>query len=319
MNVFDIPMRLTALRCPFVLAVALHLMSIPSEAKDVPPPLEGIHVHRSGTSPYFLNAAKETLKTYEGQCKLMKSVCAMMPASASASAKDKAVCAVVASGFSFKGNLADVGKQETDEYFATAMQMAARQTTKTVLRVKSICEVEVVDQESVDIWHYALQGYTHYELKNHPKKGRYWVRSEHKRLAPKTGALLAGVYPMSDASKVSPVLGQKEYAGLKCDVREITGPWSGTFCLRATDTPFPGHVTLAGQVIAGKDTMLEDRATKVAVKVMLPRSHFSPPEADKVESLRALSSSPANPTQKWCAKQKIKTGIDPCKEAASDD
>lgn len=317
MNVFDISTRLTALRCPFMIAVTLHLMSMPSEAKDVLPPLEGIHVHRSGASPYFSNAAQGTLKTYEGQCKLMKSVCAMMPAAASA--QDKAVCAAVASGFSLKGNLADVGKQETDEYFATAMQMAARQTTKTVLQVKSICEVEVVDQESVDIWHYAPQGYTHYELKNHPKKGRYWVRSEHKRLAPKPGALLAGVYPMSDASKVSPVLGQKEYAGLKCDVREITGPWSGTFCLRATETSFPGHVTLAGRVVADKDTMLEDRATKVAVKVMLPRSHFFPPETDKVESPRALSSSPDNPTQKWCAKQKIRTGIDPCKEAASDD
>jgi hypothetical protein len=312
MKVFDIAMRLTASRILAMIAMTLQLVPMPAEAKDAPPSLEGIHVHRSGTSPYFLNAAKETLKTYEGQCKLMKSVCAMMPAGASA--KDKAACAAVASGFSLKGNLADVGKQETDEYFATAMQMAARQTTKTVLQVKSICEVEVVDQESVDIWHYSPQAYTHYELKNHPKKGRYWVRSEHKRLAPKTGALLAGVYPMSDTSTVSQVLGQKEYAGLKCEVREITGPWAGTFCLSATETPFPGHLTLAGTVVAGKDTMLEDQATAVAVKVMLPRKHFFPPERDKLESARARSTSPENPTQRWCAKQKIKTGIDPCKE-----
>jgi hypothetical protein len=312
MKVFDMAMRLTASRILAMIAMTLQLVPMPAEAKDAPPSLEGIHVHRSGTSPYFLNAAKETLKTYEGQCKLMKSVCAMMPAGANA--KDKAACAAVASGFSLKGNLADVGKQETDEYFATAMQMAARQTTKTVLQVKSICEVEVVDQESVDIWHYAPQAYTHYELKNHPKKGRYWVRSEHKRLTPKTGALLAGVYPMSDASTVSQILGQKEYAGLKCEVREITGPWAGTFCLSATETPFPGHLTLAGTVVAGKDTMLEDQATAVAVKVMLPRKHFSPPERDKLESARARSTSPENPTQRWCAKQKIKTGIDPCKE-----
>lgn len=312
MKVFDIAMRLTASRVLAMIAMALQLVPMPSQAKDAPPPLDGIHVHRSGTSPYFLNVAKETLKTYEGQCKLMKSVCAMMPAGASAT--DKAACAAVARGFSLKGNLADVGKQETDEYFAIAMQMAARQTTKTVLQVKSICEVEVVDQESVDIWHYAPQAYTHYELKNHPKKGRYWVRSEHKRLAPKTGALLAGVYPMSDASTVSQVLGQKEYAGLKCEVRDITGPWAGTFCLRTTETPFPGHLRLAGRVVAGKDTMLEDQATAVAVKVMLPRAHFSPPKRDKLVSARARSTSPENPTQRWCAKQKIKTGIDPCKE-----
>lgn len=317
MNVFDISMRLTALCCLFMIVVALHLMPMPSVAKEALPALEGIHVHRSGTSPYFLNAAKETLKTYEGQCKLMKSVCATMPAGASA--KDKTVCAVVGSGFRLKGNLADVGKQETDEYFATTMQMAARRTTKTVLQVKSICEVEVVGQENADIWHYAPQTYTHYELKNHPKKGHYWVRSEHKRLAPKAGALLAGVYPMSDTSKATPVLGQKEYAGLKCDVREISGPWAGTFCLSATGTAFPGHLTLAGQVVAGKDTMLEEQATAVAVKVMLPRTHFFPPEHGKIESTRAPSTSPENPTQRWCAKQKIKTGIDPCKDAASDD
>lgn len=309
-------MRLTLSRFPLLLGMAFFLTTACVRAKDAPPSLEGIHVHRSGTSPYFLHAAQEAIKTYEGQCKMMKSVCAMMPQGASA--KDRAACAGVSSGFNLKGNLADVGKQETDEYFATAMNMAARQTTKTVLQVKSLCEVEVVEQKGVDIWHYTPQGHTHYELKDHPRKGRYWIRSEHKKLAPKAGALLSGVFPMSDTSKVSSVLSFKTIAGHKCEVREIAGPWSGTFCLKVTPTAFPGQVTLAGKVVAGKDTMLEDQATDVAEKIMLPREYFYPPEQDKVDSMQALSKSSGNATQKWCAKQKIKTGINPCEEGVAD-
>ena len=298
--------------------MTLILGSVSAQAKDSSAtPLEGIHIHRSGSSPYFAKTAKQTLKAYQDQCALMKSVCAMMPVGASS--KDKAACTQVAGGFSLKGNVADIGEQETDEYFATAMQMAARQIRKNILQVKSVCEVEVVAQESQDIWHYASRGYTHYELKNSPGKGRYWIRTEHKRLAPKAGALLAGVYPMSDASKVSPVLGHKTYAGLRCEVREITGPWAGTFCLAVTNTAFPGHLTLAGTVVAGKDTLLEDAATKVAVKITLPRDRFYPPEGEAVKKMSALSASSDNPTQKWCAKQKIQTGIDPCEDGSDDD
>ena len=311
-----IVMRFVSSCFSLMLGMTFGLAHNPVHAKDTHPPLEGIHVHRSGTSPYFLNAAKETLKTHEGQCNLMKSVCAMMPAGANG--KDKAACADVAGGFSLKGNLADVGKQETDEYFATVQKMAARQTTKTVLQLKSICEAEVVAQKGVDIWHYTAQGHTHFELKNHPKKGRYWIRSEHRRLAPKFGALLAGVFPLSDTSSVSTVLGHKTIASHKCEVREFTGPWSGTFCLKATQTPFPGHVSLAGRVVAGKDTMFEDQASDVAEKIMLPQVYFFPAENDKVESMQALSKSADNPTQKWCAKQKIKTGINPCEDSNDD-
>jgi hypothetical protein len=317
MKAVDMPIPLSIPRCHFVLVMTFFLAPISAQAKDLPAALEGIHVHRSGTSPYFVNAAKQTLKTQEAQCKLMKSVCAMMPAGASG--KDKAACADVAAGFSLKGSLAEVGTQETDEYFATAMKMAARQTMKTVLQVKSICEVEVVEQKSVDIWHFTPNGHTHYGLKDSPKKGHYWVLTEHKPLSSKAGALLAGVFPLTATSTVSPALGYKTYAGHKCEVREITGPWSGTFCLKPTDTPFPGHVTLAGKVVAGKDIMLEDQATEIAVKIMLPKAHFFPPESDKFENMSALSKSLDNPTQKWCAKQKIKTGINPCEDGAADD
>jgi hypothetical protein len=92
--------------------------------------------------------------------------------------------------------------------------------------------------------------------------------------------------------------GYEMYASLKLEEREITGTWAGIFCLQVTEAPFPRYMALAGKFVAGKDTMLEDRASEVAEKVMLPREHFLPPESDKAESLRTLATSPENPTHK---------------------
>lgn len=283
--------------------------------------MDGIHVHRSGDSPHFKKMAGMTAKGLEGQCKGLKSVCSMLPVAASA--KDKAVCAAVSGSFQIKGNLSDVGKQETDEYFAIAKRMAVKKITKMELRVKSTCEVEVVEQESIDIRHYVPGGYTQYELKDDPRKGRHWLRSTHKWIDPKAGAMLAGIFPMSDASKVSGSQGHKTLAYQKCEVREVTGPWSGTLCLKNTATPFPGHVTLAAKIVssvpAGVTTLLEEEVDSYSEKQILPMALFFPPSTEKVESARAPVKSPDNPTQKWCAKQKAKTGIDPCEDEQDDD
>ncbi|NDP49507.1 MAG: hypothetical protein GZ085_14190 [Sulfuriferula multivorans] len=317
MKQFKSTNRMPGFRVLFMLVMRLSLVFSAACSQAAAPSLEGMHIHRSGTSPYFLHSAKESLKAYEGQCNLMKSVCAMMPAGASS--KDRAACVNVGSGFQLKGNLADVGGQETDEYFATALNMSARQIRKTVLQVNSVCEVEVVEQESVDIRHYTSKGYTQYELKNHPKKGRYWLRTEHERIDSKMGALLKGAFNLSSQSSVSQSLGQKTYAGFKCELREVTGPWAGSLCLMATDTPFPGHVTLAGTIVAGNDTMLDEKATEVTVKIMLPRTHFYPSESDRVEAAEGRSAASGNATQRWCQKQKLKTGVNPCEGESGED
>lgn len=283
--------------------------------------MDGIHVHRSGDAPHFRKMAEMMAKGLEDQCKGLKSVCSMLPAAASA--RDKAVCAAVSGSFQIKGKLSDVGKQETEEYFAIAKKMAVKKTKKMELRVKSTCEVEVVEQESVDIRHYVPGGYTQYELKDDARKGRHWVRSTHQWIDPKTGALLAGVFPMSAASKVSRSQGHKTLAHHKCEVREVTGPWSGTLCLKNTATPFPGHVTLAAKIVssvpAGAATLLEEEVGSYSENLVLPMALFFPPPTEKIESARASAQSPDNPTQKWCAKQKEKTGIDPCEDEQDDD
>ena len=317
MKQFKTTDRTPGVRFLFMIAMKFALVFSTACSEAAAPALEGLHVHRSGSSPYFLHSAKVSLKAYEGQCKLMKSVCAMMPAGASS--KDRAACVNVGSGFQLKGNLANVGSQETDEYFATSLSLSARQIRKTVLQVNSICEVQVVEQESVDIRHYTSKGYTQYELKNHPKKGRYWLRTEHEHIDSKTGALLKGSFNLSSHSSVSQSFGQKSYAGFKCELREVTGPWAGSLCLMATDTIFPGHVTLAGTIVAGKDTLLDEKATAVTVKIMLPRTHFYPSEGDRVEAAEGRSVASGNATQRWCQKQKLKTGVNPCEGDSGED
>ena len=144
--------------------------------------------------------------------------------------------------------------------------MAARQTTKTIVQLKSTCEAELVQVKGADIWHYTSQGRIHWELKNHARKGRYWYRNEQTKLSPQTDAALAEIFPLSNVLKAAPVLGQRTIVGQQCEVRDITGPWYGTFCLKATRAPYPSHITLAVTMTTGKDNMLEDQATTYAEK-----------------------------------------------------
>ncbi len=283
---------------------------------SAPAQLAGIHVQRMGSSPYFLQAAQATLERSRAQCSLLQSVCAMMPAGASA--KDRAACIPVANGFSLRGNLADVGRQVTDEYFATGMGMATRKTRKTVLKVHSVCNIEVAEQNSTNIWHYTSQGYTQFESKDLPNQKRSWTRSQHKRVATGTSRLLDGVLPLTSRSTVSPPSGFQTHAKHKCALRSISGPWSGTLCLKATATPFPGHLTLAGKIVAGKTVMLEDAATEVAEGIRVPDAMFYPP-ADEIAEARSTRTPATNATQKWCLKQKQKTGVNPCENDSDDD
>ncbi|MBT9591589.1 MAG: hypothetical protein IV089_11905 [Thiobacillus sp.] len=283
----------------------------------LPSTFEGIHIRYKGVSPYYADQAAASQKTMKAQCEQLQKLCAMPHVVA-----DKpGMCAAVAGGYKFKGILADVGKSETNRYFATAMQMSAQYTKTTVLVTKSVCEQEVLEEETVKIEHQTRMGVTRFTLTNHPKKGRYWIREERKQPDSGTADLLldsmAKAFPIKDTFKVSPVLGVDILGGHRCEIREISGPWTWTLCRKPTDTPFPGSVTLATKAVTGKTVLFEKRATEVAMKVVLPGSLFFPPAGDKIEIAGAKST--AGPMQKWCAKQKAKNGIDPCEDDPGDD
>lgn len=282
-----------------------------------PPEFEGIHIRYKGFSPYLADQAAESQKAMKAQCEQFQKLCAMPHVAA-----DKPeLCAAAAGGYKFKGNLADVGKTETDSYFATTKQMSAQYTKGSVLVQKSICEQDVLEEATAKIEHRTRMGVTRYTLTNHPKKGRYWIRDEQKRLDSGAADLLldtmAKDFPIKDTFKVSPVLGFDMLDHHRCEIQEISGPWTWTLCRSSTDTPFPGTVTLAAKAVTGKTVLFEKRATEVAMHVALPSSLFYPPAGDKIETAGAKSA--ANPTQKWCAKQKAKTGIDPCEDDSGDD
>ena len=279
-----------------------------------PSELEGIHIRFSGTSPFLDDRMTEAVESGKAQCAQMQTLCAIPHVAA-----DKpALCAGVAGGFKINGLLPGVQKRETNRYFATAQKMSAEYAKGLVLVPKSVCEYDVVEHESVKIVHRAPGGGgIRYELKNHPKKGRYWTRSDIPQLSPETFAMLEGTVPFADKSKVSPVSGRRMIAGYKCEVRDIAGPWLWTLCMAPTNTDFPGQVALAIKAVFGKDTLFESEATKIAMKSMLPSSLFFPPAGDRIEKTGAKSAT--NATQKWCLAQKAKTGVNPCTDGPDAD
>ena len=279
-----------------------------------PPEFEGIHIRLNGISPFLDARMKEIVEAGKTQCEQMQKLCAIPHVAA-----DKpALCAAVAGGFKVKGMLPVGQQRETNRYFATAKQMSAEYSKGFVLVPKSVCEYEVVEHESVQIVHRAPGGGgIRYELKNHPKKGRYWMRSDIPQLTPETFAMLEGAVPFADKSKVSPVSGHKMIAGYKCEIRNIAGPWLWTLCMAPTNADFPGQVALAVKAVSGKDTLFESEATQVVMKTILPGNLFFPPSGEKVEKVGAKSAT--NPTQKWCLAQKAKTGVNPCTDGPGDD
>ena len=278
------------------------------------PELEGIHVRFSGTSPFLDEQMATAVENGKTQCAQLQKLCSMPHVAA-----DKpALCASVAGGFKLNGQLPGGQKRETNRYFATAQQMSAEYAKGLVLVPKSACEYDVLEHESVKIVHRAPGGGgIRYELKYHPKKGRYWTRTDIPQLTPETFAMLESTAPFADKSKVSPVSGHKLIAGHKCEVRDIAGPWLWTLCMAPTHSAFPGQVALAIKAVSGKGTLFESEATKVVMKTMLPSSLFYPPAGERSEKTGAKSAS--NATQKWCLAQKAKTGINPCTDGPDAD
>lgn len=297
----------------------LGLLFVFQSACAAPPQtLEGIHIHLEGTMPFVADAAARQLKASKAQCESpqIKEMCAMPHVAADKTA-GSGLCAAVAGGFKLKGSLADVGKTKTDVYFWPAKKMSARYGKGYVLKAKQLCEFEVVEEKNVKLIHYAPGGGgVRYELQDHPNKGVYWRLSKSPKLGPGIFTALKGRVPFADPSEISAVLGHDLIAGHKCEIREYSGPWTFTLCQKKTGSNFAETVTLAAKVVAGKDVMLDERATAVAMNVVLPASLFFPPVGEKVETVGAKSAD--NPTQKWCAKQQAKTGVNPCEDGSDD-
>lgn len=269
--------------------------------------------------PFIADAAARQLKASRMQCESpqIKEMCAMPHVKADKAAAS-GLCAAVAGGFKFKGNLADVGKTKSDVYVWPEKKMSARYGKAYVLKAKQLCEFEVIEEKGAKIIHAAPGGVSvRYELQDHPKKGLYWRMSKSPKLSPGIFTALKGQVPFADPSKVSAVLEHDLIAGHKCEIREYAGPWTFTLCQKTTGGTHSETVTLAAKIVAGKDVMLDERATGIAMNVALPADLFFPSAGQKIENVGVKSAD--NATQKWCAKQQAKTGVNPCEDGSDDD
>lgn len=319
-RVSNMPTRFAAL-FTFLLAMPVFAMPGVNRERDEKDTISGIHIRREGDSPFFKEQAKLSVKTLEGACKSMKRACSIIGTDPAASAKAKSRCASVTGVFVLKGGaIGDVGRQVTDEYFVPTRSWSARITRQTLLRQTGYCEAEVADQNKHEIRRYTLGGYTQYERHDSANKGRHWTRNDH-RVDPKLTPVLAAAFLAPGEISVSPPMGHETYFHtLKCEVRQVkSAAVVFTNCLYRTGMPFPAELLMSSKTVSDGKVLQEEKAVSYANNAVLPVSLFMPPPSERVESAQTLSGSPDNATQKWCAKQKAKTGINPCEDAPEDD
>jgi hypothetical protein len=287
--------------------LALAQSALPAQAQD---DVAGIHVHSVATSAVLAAMAPQQLEMMQATCKTLQALCA------AGGGTDAALCAQAAKGFQFHGNLAEVGRIEFDEYYATAQHMRTRKHVSTALQSKSVCDVVVGQRELIDIWHYNARTTTLYHREDRPPKGRYWQRTDNAVLSPDSAAaLLKMLQPWADPASVSPVTSHQKIAGHTCTQRQHSGAVAGATCLLQTEAAFPGHVALARSWVTPQGSMADEKATLVELHAMLPKALFYPPPGERVQGGRSAS----NPTQKWCARQKNQTGVNPCQDPDGDE
>ena len=284
----------------------------------------GIHVQRKGDSPHFKKLAKESVDVLKATCTSQRQMCQHLIADPAASPKVKARCAAVLAAGEFRlagGSLEDVGRRTTDEYFVPRRSWSAKITRETVLRQSGFCKAEAANFTKHEIRHYTAGGYTRYELHDSEKKGRHWIRTEHA-VDPQVLPVLAAAFLAPGKISMSPLMGHETYIpGITCEVRQVSlgDATTSTSCLYQTGLSFPAALRIAGDFVSGGQVMWEEKAVAYEGHAVFPVNQFLPPARDKVISERGSGRSSDNSTQRWCARQKKETGVDPCVEKSGDD
>lgn len=286
--------------------------------------LIGIHLQRKGDHPEFKKTAKPLRDAMEGACISLKRTCSYLIANTAESPKTKARCAEVLAAGEFRvtgGSIEDVGRTTTDEYYVPGRSWSARITRTTVLKQPGFCIAEVADDTKHEIRHYTAGGYTRYNLHDSTKQGRHWTRTEH-RVDPKLLPVLAAAFLGPGKISASPPMGRKTYLpGITCEVTQVSlgNGVNSTLCLYRTGLSFPVSLQIAGDLVGGGEVISYEKAVAYKDRIVLPISHFMPPARDKVVNESEAVRSPDNATQKWCARQKKETGVDPCARESGDD
>lgn len=242
-------------------------------------PFMGIHMQLSGTSPFLLQNSTIMAQAFAGQCKQLIAVCALLPAGT-----NEPSCQNLSKDFQLKGNLADVGKEKVDEYFATGERMRTTRVRSNVLVATAVCGAEIKEVETVKIRQFTATGWIDYERKEDRNKARYWQRTDTAMPSDSVIAMLSSLAPTTGATVSAPA-GTDLIATNLCDIYKISGPMVGTICVSKTDTLYPGNLTLAATLTLGSGDIVtgDRRATSVERNIQLNKTDFYPPEGEPVK------------------------------------
>ncbi|MDP2961366.1 MAG: hypothetical protein Q8N54_01325 [Sulfurimicrobium sp.] len=282
--------------------------------------VQGIHVQRTGDMPEARERAKIVVNAQQAQCgsALMKQACQTTLSDPAASSRAKSRCVEMMSSYNLSGNLNSVGETVTDEYFAPPMNRSASVVKTTVLRQTGVCSAEVEQKEQHVIVHHRPDGYTRYERKTDKSGQQSWLMHEH-RYVPGLADMLKTSFDaarLSGKATVTEPLGHKTLApGRTCETRRIgAGAVEFVSCIHATGLKFPSHVTFESEVVASGKAERVEKFVSYAHNVAISRDLFFPKQGEKAMTEKDIRSDPNNPTNKWCATEKARTGVDPCKD-----
>lgn len=280
----------------------------------------GIHAKRLGDMPGARDDAKMMINALQAQCgsAVMRQACLTIQTDPAATPKARARCLEMMSPFRLSGSLDSVGERTIDEYFAPALNRAVRIVKATMAKQTGVCSAEVVQEETRVITQYRPDGYTRYEYRKNRRGEAQWVQSEHT-FSPG----LAGMFKSAlDTAKlggtlsVSAPLGNKMLTpGRSCEVRRIgAGRVEFVSCIHATGRDFPTHITFESEVIGDGKTRAIEKFVSFDDNVALSSDLFTPGPVEGRPSGKKPGRDPNNPMSRWCAVEKARTGVDPCKD-----
>lgn len=282
--------------------------------------VQGIHVQRTGDMPWHRDAGKMMLEMTKAQCGSpeMKQTCQTMMSDPAASPQAKARCQQMMLPAKILGNPNDIGQTVIDEYFAPPLGRSIRIVKTIVPKQAGVCEVRIEQEETREIAHYRANGFTRYERKTDKSGQPHWRTHEHKYV-PGLADMLKTSFDaarLSGKVTVTAPLGHKTLApGRTCETRRVTaGAVAFVSCIHATGLKFPSHVTFESEVVASGKTERVEKFVSYAHNVALSRDLFFPGRGEKVMTEKDTRPDPNNPMNKWCAAEKARTGVDPCKD-----
>lgn len=282
--------------------------------------VQGIHVRRAGDNPGLRDTMKMMVDAQRAQCgsELMKQTCRITLSDPAATPRARSRCAEMMSGFRLSGDPGSVGQTVVDEYFAPPLHRSVRVLKTTLLRQTGMCSAVVEQQEKRVITHDRPGGYTRHERKTDQSGQPYWVRFDHQYLPGLADMLKTSFDAALFRGKVTVTapLGHKTLVpGRPCETRRIdAGAAAFVSCIHATGLAFPSHITFESEVLAGGKTERFEKLVSYAPDVALSRDLFFPAPGEKTLTEKAARSDPSHPMNRWCAAEKARTGVDPCKD-----